>query len=153
LSKRAPTLLVIEDAHDQAILVGIAARRAHPGLDVRMAHDGREGIAYFEGTPPFDGDNARPEPDLVILDLIMPEMDGFEVLAWLKERFQPLPFPVVVLTGAEDRDAETRARSLGATDVRRKPTDLETLGTVVREIVHEHIGRGEIIAAHIWESG
>lgn len=152
MGKRGPTLLVIEDAHDQAILVGIAARRAHPGLVVRTAQDGREGIAYFEGDPPFE-DAARPEPDLVILDLIMPEVDGFEVLGWLSQRFQPLPFPVVVLTGSEDPDDVERARALGATDVRRKPTDLQTLGSVVREIVHEHIGRGEIIAAHIWEAG
>ena len=153
MSTRAPTLLVIEDARDHAILVGIAARRAHPGLDVRTAHDGREGIAYFRGDPPFESKRSRPEPDLVILDLIMPEMDGFEVLGWLNERFQPLPFPVVVLTGSPDPEDEARALALGATDVRRKPTDLETLGMVVREIVHEHIGRGEIIAAHIWEAG
>ena len=133
--------------------MGIAARRAHPGLDVRTAHDGREGIAYFEGDPPFEEEHARPAPDLVILDLIMPEVDGFEVLGWLRQRYEPLPFPVVVLTGSDDPEAEDRARALGATDVRRKPTDLETLGTVVREIVHEHIGRGEIIGAHIWESG
>ena len=151
MGKRGPTLLVIEDAHDQAILVGVAARRAHPGLDVRMAHDGREGIAYFEGEPPFDA--TRPEPDLVILDLIMPDVDGFEVLGWLNQRYQPLPFSVVVLTGSEDPDDIPRARALGATDVRRKPTDLLTLGTVVREIVHEHIGRGEIIAAHLFEMG
>ena len=120
---------------------------------MRTAHDGREGIAYFEGDPPFESEGERPDPDLVILDLIMPEMDGFEVLGWLKARFEPLPFPVVVLTGSEDPDDEDRALALGATDVRRKPTDLESLGTVVREVVHEHIGRGEIIGAHIWESG
>jgi DNA-binding response OmpR family regulator len=153
VAKRAPTLLVIEDAHDQAILVGIAAQRAHPGLDVRMAHDGSDGIAYFEGSPPFEAEDARPAPDLVILDLSMPEVDGFEVLGWLKERFDPLPFPVVVLTGSDDPDDDVRARALGATDVRRKPTDLDVLGAVVREIVHEHIGRGEIIGAHIWDSG
>jgi DNA-binding response OmpR family regulator len=60
---------------------------------------------------------------------------------------------VVVLTASEDPDDEARARELGAVDVRVKPTGLESLGRVVREIVHEHIGRGKIIAAHIWESG
>ena len=48
-----PTLLVIEDAREHAILVRVAARRALPGLDVRVAGDGREGIAYLAGTPPF----------------------------------------------------------------------------------------------------
>jgi DNA-binding response OmpR family regulator len=153
LSKRGPTLLVIEDAHDQAILVGVAARRAHPGLDVRMAHDGSQGNAYFDGGAPFEDPDSRPSPDLVILDLWMPEVDGFEVLSWLKERSSPVPCPVVVLTGSGDPDDEARARELGAVAVYRKPTDLEGLGRVVREIVHRYIGRGEIIAAHIWESG
>lgn len=152
MSKRAPTLLVIEDAHDQAVLVGIAARRAHPGLDVRIIHEGREGIAYLAGGSPFEDREAHPTPDLVILDLMMPDVDGFDVLTHIQAN-DPAPYPVVVLTASEDPDDEARARELGAVDVRVKPTDVESLGRVVREIVHEHIGRGEIIAAHIWGSG
>jgi DNA-binding response OmpR family regulator len=145
LSKHGPILLVIEDAQDQAILVGIAARRAHPGLDVRTAHDGREGIAYLGGP--------EPRPDLVILDLVMPEVDGFQVLAWIREHVQAPAPPVVVFTASDDPEDESRARDLGATDVHVKPSDLESMGRVVREIVHEHIGRGRIIAQHIWEEG
>jgi DNA-binding response OmpR family regulator len=153
LAKRAPTLLVIEDAHDQAILVGVAARRAHPGLDVRIAHEGLEGITYLAGQMPFEDRRLHPVPDLVILDLMMQDVDGFEVLTYVRDRLSPAPYPVVVLTASEDPDDEARARGLGAVDVRVKPTDVESLGRVVREIVHEHIGRGEIIAAHIWEAG
>ena len=153
MSKRAPTLLVIEDAHDHAILVGVAARRAHPGLDVRIVHEGLEGIAYLAGDSPFEDRDAHPTPNLVILDLMMPGVDGFDVLTHIGANLSPAPYPVVVLTASEDPDDEARARELGAVDVRVKPTGLESLGRVVREIVHEHIGRGEIIAAHIWESG
>ena len=153
MSKRAPTLLVVEDAQDQAILVGVAARRAHPGLDVRIVNEGAAGVAYLAGEPPFADRKANPLPDLVILDLEMPDLHGIEVLAFVKDRLGPVSYPIVVLTGTTDEEAEGRVRALGAVDFRRKPTDLTTLGTVVREIVHEHIGRGEIIAAHIFESG
>ena len=64
-----PTLLVIEDAREHAILVRVAARRALPGLDVRVAGDGREGIAYLAGTPPFQDRRSHPVPSLIILDL------------------------------------------------------------------------------------
>lgn len=153
MERRAPTLLVIEDALDQAILVGVAARRAHPGLDVRNATDGLEGIAYFAGTAPFEDAESRPRPDLVILDLVMPEVDGFEVLEWMKERSEPMTVPVVVLTSAPKPEDEARALELGAVSVHRKPTSLDDLGDVVKEIVQRWIKRSEIIGAHMWAAG
>lgn len=153
MPNRAPTLLVIEDMKDQALLVGIAARRAHPGLDVRTAAHGGEGIAYLAGEKPFADREANPLPDLIMLDLYMPDVDGFAVLEWLREQAEPLEIPVVVLTSSPDVKDEVRAIDLGATAVYKKPTKLAELGRTVREIVHRWIGRGEIIAAHIWESG
>lgn len=148
-----PTLLVIEDARDEAILVGIAARRCHPGLRVREAHDGFEGASYLAGIPPFDDRAANPLPDLVILDLFMPEVDGFAVLNWLRRRPAFARIPVVVLTSSSNRDDETRARWLGARAVYRKPTDLAELGKVVKEIVQTYVPRRGMIDAHLWAAG
>ena len=153
LQQRAPTLLVIEDANDQALLVGIAARRANPGLEVQTVHNGLEGLAYLRGLPPFEDRSRHPLPDLVILDLYMPELDGFEVLSWMREHPLGTRFPVVVLTASGRPEDEARALELGATSVHQKPTSLESLGDVVSEIVHRWIGRGEIIASHIWSEG
>ena len=153
VDSRAPRLLVIEDSEDQALLVGIAARRAHPGLDVRTVKDGLEGIAYLAGIPPFRDRHEHPLPDLVILDLAMPEVDGFEVLDWIRGQETPPKVPVVVLTSSTDPEDEARALELGAAGFFRKPTTLEDLGTVVREIVDKWIGTGKIIAAHIWAAG
>lgn len=153
LGIRAPTLLVIEDADDQALLVGIAARRAHPGLDVHTVTNGLEGLAYLRGLPPFEDRSRHPMPDLVILDLYMPELDGFEVLSWIREHLEDVSFPIVVLTASVRPQDETKAIELGATSVHHKPEDLQALADVVSEIVHKTIGRGEIIAAHIWSAG
>ncbi|HSH75101.1 MAG TPA: response regulator [Longimicrobiales bacterium] len=150
---RSPVLLVIEDARDQAILVGVAARRAHPGLDVRIADDGLEGIAYLAGTTPFEDRRVSPHPDLVILDLLMPEVDGFEVLSYVRSRLSPAAYPVVVLTSSTDPRHEARALELGASDVYRKPAELGELGRIVREIVDRWIGVGDIIGAHIGDAG
>jgi CheY-like chemotaxis protein len=135
-----PTLLVIEDAREHAILVRVAARRALPGLDVRVAGDGREGIAYLAGTPPFQDRRSHPQPSLVILDLIMPEIDGYQVLEWIQRERGPASIPVVVLTSSPDPEAEGRSLSLGASAFYRKPDTLERLGEVVREIVETNLG-------------
>jgi CheY-like chemotaxis protein len=150
---RIPTLLVIEDADDQALLVGMAARRAHPGLDVHTVTNGLEGLAYLRGLAPFEDRKRHPLPNLVILDLYMPEVDGFEVLAWIRQHMQEAKFPIVVLTASLRPDDERRAMELGAISVHKKPSELQALADVVSEIVHKSIGRGEIIAAHIWSAG
>ncbi|MEM7414753.1 MAG: response regulator [Gemmatimonadota bacterium] len=136
-----PTLLVIEDARDHALLVRVAARRSMPGLDVRVAGDGREGIAYLEGTPPFTDRRSHPVPDLIILDLLMPEVDGFEVLEWMRDQRAARRIPIVVLTSSEHDGHEERARALGAAAFYKKPPDLDELGTVVHDIVQEWVGR------------
>lgn len=141
-----PTLLVIEDVRDHALLVRVAARRALPGLDVRVAGDGREGIAYLAGTPPFQDRRSHPLPTVIILDLLMPDVDGFAVLEWLKEQRGIIRAPVVVLTSSENADHERRSLELGARAFFRKPADLESLGETVRSIVHEWVGDGSISA-------
>lgn len=135
-----PTLLVIEDARDHAILVRVAARRALPGLDVRVAGDGREGIAYLAGTPPFQDRRSHPNPDLIILDLIMPEIDGYAVLEWIASDDLADRYPVVVLTASPDPEAEQRSLELGAQGFFRKPDNLEELGQVVKQIVEGYLG-------------
>lgn len=133
-----PTLLVIEDAREHALLARVAARRALPGLDVRVAGDGREGIAYLAGTPPFQDRRSHPLPDLVLLDLLMPEVDGFAVLEWIAES-RCSQIPVVVLTASESNAHEARALELGAKAFYLKPADLPTLGEIVREIVQRWV--------------
>ena len=139
---RDPTLLVIEDARDHALLVRVAARRALPGLDVRVAGDGMEGIAYLAATAPFHDRRSHPFPDLVILDLLMPDIDGFGVLEWIRDNRGPGYVPVVVLTSSEDPSHEGRSMDLGAQAFYRKPTDLDGLGETVRSIVDEHLRNG-----------
>lgn len=135
-----PTLLIIEDASDQAALVRVAARRAFPALDVRVAGDGQEGIAYLEGAAPFQDRGCHRFPHLVILDLLMPKIDGFGVLEWIRDRSIPSPLPVVVLTASTDPEHQRRAIMLGAEAVYIKPSDLNDLSVTVKEIVLRWIG-------------
>lgn len=137
----APTLLIVEDVRDQAVLIGLAARRAWPGMEVRAAEDGFEAAAYLAGVSPFDDRRENPVPDIIILDLFMPKVDGFAFLNWRRQRPALLTIPVAVLTASGRPEHESRARWLGAGVVYRKPEDLLELGSVVEEIIEMYLPR------------
>ena len=136
---RDQTILVVEDNVDHALLIRLAVQRAYPEIDVRVADDGVGGVAYLAGMPPFQSRQFHPYPDLVILDLIMPEMDGFGVLEWIRDWEGSPPPPVVVLTSSVNPSDVARARELGAQDFRTKPADHEQLVQIVRELVEQWI--------------
>ena len=73
------TILVVEDNADHALLVRLALRRMFPEIDVRVAGDGRDGVAYLAGTSPFEGRKSHPYPDLVILDENLFEIDRYDI--------------------------------------------------------------------------
>ncbi|BCW92772.1 MAG: HD domain-containing phosphohydrolase [Acidobacteriota bacterium] len=75
-------------------------------------------------------------PDVILLDLLMPGMDGFEVCQKLKEEPETRLLPVVVLTGLDSREARLKALEAGATDFLAKPFDLVELEVRVRNLVH-----------------
>lgn len=94
-----------------------------------------EAVAYLSGKAPYDDRSRTPFPALVILDLIMPRLDGFGVLDWTREQSGLEQLPVVVLTSSSNPGDEARAMSLGARAFLTKPADLDTLGDTVRDIV------------------
>lgn len=133
--RAAETVLVVEDNPDHAMLVRIAAQRAYPGLDVRIAENGDEAIAYLGGAGEFGDRTAHPFPRLVILDLVMPHTDGFGVLEWVGTRPELSDLSIVALTSSVNPGDEVRALQLGAEAFYQKPTDLDELGETVRTIV------------------
>ena len=113
-------ILCIEDDRETAAL--IAEELLDRGYDVTVSHDGREGLAAI----------LRTMPDLVLSDISMPAMSGFELLerlTALAPRFSYMPF--VFLTALTDRDNELKGRLLGADDYVTKPIDFDLLVTII----------------------
>jgi DNA-binding NarL/FixJ family response regulator len=113
-------ILCIEDDRETAAL--IAEELLDRGYDVTVAHDGRDGFAAI----------LKSQPDLVLSDISMPAMSGFELLerlVALAPRFSRMPF--VFLTALSDRDNELKGRQLGADDYVSKPIDFEVLATII----------------------
>jgi CheY-like chemotaxis protein len=96
-------ILHVDDSQDDAFFVKRAIEASGMGVDVTHVEGGQQAIDYL---------NANPAPDLMLLDLKMPAMNGFEVLQWLSER--RFSFPVVVLTSSALIEDQQRAMSLGA---------------------------------------
>jgi DNA-binding NarL/FixJ family response regulator len=117
---RKKKILCIEDDRETAAL--IAEDLVERGYEVRLAGDGREGFAAI----------LKDMPDLVLSDISMPVMSGFEILerlTALAPRFRNMPF--VFLTALSDRDNELRGRQLGADDYVTKPIDFDVLATII----------------------
>ncbi len=115
-----PRILCIEDDRETASL--IAEDMAERGFDVVIAHGGEEGFAAI----------LRTHPDVVLCDVNMPGMSGFEVLARLTElgpQFQEMPF--IFLTALGDRANELHGRHLGADDYVTKPIDFDMLEMII----------------------
>lgn len=86
-----------------------------PTVQIAIARDGDEARAYLLG------ENPPPLPDLVLLDLTLPKLDGFSLLGLIRSGDRTRSVPVVVLTGSDAAGSLIRAYRLGASDYIRKP--------------------------------
>jgi FixJ family two-component response regulator len=113
MSKEAPLLAVVDD--DADVRVALTRLAASAGLDVEAFGSGAEFLRSI----------LDHEPDCLVLDLHMPEMNGFDLQAALAKSRSTIP--VVVITGRDTEDARERALQLGASDYLPKPVDHEAL--------------------------
>jgi CheY-like chemotaxis protein len=118
--KDAYHVLVADDSTDDRFLLQAAMHRATRLHIVAEVADGAEVIAYLKGRDAYADRKRYPLPDLLLLDLKMPQMDGFEVLEWMQT--QSLPgLTVVVLTDSMQAEHIKRALDLGADLFQVKP--------------------------------
>ena len=118
-------ILVAEDNDDDFVLLRCAFESA--GLPHRLigVGDGLDAINYLFADKPYTNRSAYPFPDLMLLDLQMPVVDGFEVLATIKGRTQFRCLPIVVVSSVDDPIIMQQALNVGATDFLIKPISSE----------------------------
>lgn len=129
------TVLIVDDNPDHAELLRVAGMRVAPDLSFQAVVDGQEALDYLGGEAPFDDRVQHPYPSLVLLDLMMPRLDGFGVLAHLQGRQWVNRVPIVVLTTSSNPVDEARAMALGADGFHSKPTGVDRVGALLEEIV------------------
>ena len=114
-------VLLVEDNHDDIFLMQRAVRKAELPWNLHIVTDGQQALDYMAGLGNFAARQQFPFPSLIFLDLKLPYVSGFEVLAALRREEALRSIPIVILTSSpEDRDQE-KALQLGAIAYRVKP--------------------------------
>ena len=128
------TILHIEDDSDDVVLFEHACRKAGVKSDIQVVTDGQEALAYLQEAAGFENRDDYPIPTLIVLDIKLPRMSGFDVLAWMRKEKQLRRLPVIVLTSSDHSADIKRAYDLGANSYLVKPVDLDDLVTLARGI-------------------
>ncbi len=118
-----PLVLIVDDDVTMSLLVSVALEQA--GFRVEQAENGRLGVEMFE----------RVHPDVVLMDVMMPEMDGFAASAELRHRPDGAEIPILMMTGLDDHESVDQAFDAGATDFITKPINYPLLGHRVRYLL------------------
>src|SRR5262249_14772430 len=109
-----PTILFAEDSEDDMLLIQRGFEKAQFPFALQFATDGVIATEYLRGLNRF-ADRARfPVPVMLLTDLKMPRMDGFQLLSWVRSQEQWRELPVIVITGSEQSEDCQRAMDLGA---------------------------------------
>ncbi len=123
MESREKTILIVDDDEDIRELVEITLEDSHYSL--RTAEDGEAGLNAIQDQ----------RPDLVILDWMMPRLDGLQVVKKLRENTRTAGIPVVLLTSQPDKDHREEIRTLGIFSYLQKPfSPLELIQTVQKAL-------------------
>ncbi len=124
-------ILLVEDDPDHEMLTIRALKKSHIANDVRVAHDGEEAIEMLFG----DGEAALPaKPQVILLDLKLPKVDGLEVLRRIREDARTRMLPVVVLTSSDEESDIVRSYKLGVNSYIRKPVNFSDFATATQQL-------------------
>jgi CheY-like chemotaxis protein len=120
-------ILLVEDDEDHAFLIRRVCWKGTPIMPLQVVTSGEEAIEYLEGTGRYSNRAEFPLPAVVLLDLRLPSMDGFEVLRWIRQRPGIRTIRVMVMTCSELDHDVSLACVLGANSFITKPVDFASL--------------------------
>jgi len=127
-------ILLAEDEEDYVLLIRRAFAQAKIPNPMHVVWNGQEAIAYLKGEGKYANREEYPLPDLFLLDLKMPRVNGFEVLKWVRSQPGLAPLRVLVLTSSEEIRDVNEAYKLGANSFLVKPLDFQDFAQLSRLI-------------------
>ena len=133
------TVLLVDDDSANLTFTLFALKRMDSPPALQYAANGFQGMQYLEGVGRFADRRYYPLPDLILLDLKMPVMDGFEILRWIRGSSQFSHLPVIILTGSTYPPDLAHARELGANAFVEKTAELLDFGKNLRAVLAQNL--------------
>lgn len=127
-------ILLVEDNPDDEELALLAFKKGQVANEVIVARDGVEALDYLCGTGPYAGRDLTQLPQMMLLDLKLPRVDGLEVLRRVRADARLRRLPVVILTSSREEEDLMRGYDLGANSYVRKPVDFTQFVDAVRQL-------------------
>jgi two-component system response regulator len=131
---RDKSILLVEDNPDDEALTRRAFEKNNVGNDLIVVRDGAEALDYLFGTGQYTGRDLARQPQVVLLDLKLPKIDGLEVLRRLRADDRTRLLPVVILTSSNEERDLISGYSLGANSYVRKPVDFSDFTEAARQL-------------------
>jgi len=123
MTEKKKKILVVDDSQDMRVILSMRLRIN--GYEVIMAQDGQEGLDMAK----------KDAPDLIILDLMLPKIDGYEVCRMLKFDDKYKNIPVIILSALDQQEDREKAVGSGADSYFIKPFDLELLLNKIQSLI------------------
>ena len=127
-------ILLVENNQEDILLILRAFQRAGANRRIQAVTGGMDAVAYLQGTHPYGDRQKYPLPALVLLDIKMPGMDGFEVLRWIRRQWEFFELCVVMLTSSDHIRDANEAYHLGANSFLVKPLDFHNAAELARSL-------------------
>ena len=137
------SILLVEDDPDDRELIRLAFERAAIPCRLIVLTDGEKALEYFRGSGLYAQQEELRLPRLVLLDLAMPRVSGFEVLEWVRSQPTLRQLPIVVLSGSTFSADVRRAYLLGANSFFTKPVDFSELALCLKKMAAFWLHSGE----------
>ena len=127
-------ILLVEDNADDEVLTRRALKKNNIGNELVVARDGAEALDYLFGTGEYEGRDLSVMPQVILLDLKLPKVDGLEVLRRLRANERTKLLPVVILTSSKEQQDLVNGYGYGANSYIRKPVDFAQFLEAVRQL-------------------
>jgi CheY-like chemotaxis protein len=133
MSLEFPVLLA-DDDDDAVFLMRRAFQKSALSNPLFVARDGQDAVDYLQGIGPYADRQAFPLPRLLLLDIHMPRLNGFDVLGWIRTRPELAALPIVMFSSSSFECDKRKAQELGAHEYRVKTDETQDMVAMLHEL-------------------